>query len=281
MQRITLLTRDGDRHYTFFQPRAAAAVPLVLFLHGAGGSAEWADEETGWSRLAASEGFALALPEGMPPDLDKPAKFLTNPLRWNDGSPGPTGTPSTADDVRFLDAVIDDISGRVAIDPRRVYVTGFSNGAGMTFRVARERAGRFAAIAPVAGYCQPLEGKPVRPLPTLYMIGSADPLLPWRGGKVRSPWLHRFLTRPAVPESLERWAGAIGCEPISHVEAESHGVRTEVYPGPVKYRTMLIEGLGHHWPGGLGRLTEKLAGPPSSTVDATTEIWRFFTRHEA
>ena len=37
-----------------------------------------------------------------------------------------------------------------------------------------------------------------------------------------------------------------------------------------------ITGLGHHWPGGKGRLTAKIAGPPSDTWDATAGVWAFF-----
>ena len=61
--------------------------PLVVFLHGMGATAEWADDETGWSQLARPENFALALPGALRPDPNEPPKFLTNPQRWNDGSP--------------------------------------------------------------------------------------------------------------------------------------------------------------------------------------------------
>lgn len=277
MERITLAAAEGERTYGLFAPTTSLPVPLVMFLHGAGGSAEWADDETGWSRLAKREGFALVLPEGLPPHPEKPPKFLTNPLRWNDGSPGPTGFPSTSDDVAFLNAVLDDAARRTAIDSRRVFVCGFSNGAGMTFRFASEAANRLAGIAPVAGYCGP-NPRPSRPVPTLYMIGTADPLVPLRGGDVRSPWLHRFLRRPSVMEGLERWATAIGCDVIPRMESDSHGVRVERYPGPVEFRTIMVEGLGHHWPGGLGRLDEKIGGTPSNKVNGTEEIWRFFQK---
>src|SRR5205085_10544906 len=105
VERVTLDVRGRPREYLFFAPDGPGR-PLVVFLHGAGGTAAWADAETGWSVLAAREHFALALPEGLPPDPDRPPKFLTNPPRWNDGSPGPTGAPSAADDVAFLAALL-------------------------------------------------------------------------------------------------------------------------------------------------------------------------------
>ncbi len=283
MERVTAA---GDtREYLLFVPASggshppARRIPLVVFLHGAGGTAAWADGETGWSALAAREGFALALPEGLPPHRDRPPRFLTNPPRWNDGGDGPTGEPPDADDVRYLAAVIDDAVSRAGADPARVYVSGFSNGAGVAFRAAAELADRIAAVAPVAGYCKVADPRPARPVPTLYIIGSADPLVPPRGGDVRSPWLHRLVRRPPVADTLGRWAAAIGCDTTPVLESDSGGVRVEVYPGPVEFRSVLVEGLGHHWPGGKGQLNHKIGGPPSARLDATAEVWRFFQRH--
>jgi polyhydroxybutyrate depolymerase len=299
VDRITLPTADGPREYLLFAPRRAGGVnpPLVVFLHGTGGTAEWADDEAGWSALAAKEGFALALPEGLPPDPARPPKFLTNPRRWNSGelrsaefgmrnedaasrSSIPHSefrTPQSCDDVGFLGAVIDDAITRAGADPSRVYLSGFSNGAGMAFRAAAGLADRVAAVAPVAGYCRVPEGeRPSRPVPTLYVIGSADPLVPPRGGEVRNPWEHRLVRRRPVAEGLDRWAGLIGCRTPPEVVAEADGVREEVYPGPVPFRVVTIDGLGHHWPGGKGRLNHRLAGPPSDRWDATARVWEWF-----
>ena len=256
---------------------AAPGRPLVLVLHGAGGTPDWADGETGWSALAARDGFSLAYPEGTRPFPDRPPKFLSNPPRWNDGSPG---EPPTADDVAFLAAVIADATARTAADPRRVYVAGFSNGAGMAFRVAAELADRVAAVAPVAGHCWVADPKPVRPVPTLYLIGDSDPLVPLRGGEVRSPWQHRLVRRPPVAETLERWAAAVGCGAVPAVESDADGVRVERYPGPVEFRAVTVAGLGHHWPGGKGQLNPRIAGPPSDRLDATAAVWAFFARHQ-
>ncbi|MBX9622234.1 MAG: hypothetical protein K2X82_00310 [Gemmataceae bacterium] len=279
MDRITLPTADGPRDYLLHSPGRAGA-PLVVFLHGTGGTAAWADDETGWSALAAKEGFALALPEGLSPHPDRPPKFLTNPRRWNDGRRADEGgaaanvPPSPADDVAFLGMVIDDALGRAGADPRRVLLSGFSNGAGMAFRAAAGLADKLAAVAPVAGYNRAPDGeRPSRPVPTLFAIGSADPLVPPRGGEVRNPWEHRLVRRPPVADGLDRWAGLIGCTTPSVVEGDADGIRVEVYPGPVPFRVMTIDGLGHHWPGGQGRLNHRLAGPPSDRWDATRQVW--------
>lgn len=225
-----------------------------MMLHGAGGSAEFAAEESGWSRLADAAGFAVVYPEGVPVKPHKAPKFLTNPQEWNDGS-----GRGRNNDVGFLLAVLDDLAGRT--DPKRVYVTGFSNGAGMAFRFAAEHADRVAAIAPVAGHCWIADPKPVRPTPTFYLIGDSDPLVPLHGGTARTPW-GKIEGRPAVADTLRRWGQAIGQAPGS----ESFPVR-------------IIPGHGHHWPGGKALLGERSGGPVATGMDATAEIWEFVRQH--
>lgn len=221
-----------------------------MMLHGAGGSAEFAADETRWSHLADSAGFAVVYPEGIAVRPDRPPKFLTNPQEWNDGS-----GRGRHDDVGFLLAVLDHLGP--LIDPARVYLTGFSNGAGMTFRFAADHADRVAAIAPVAGYCRVADPRPVRPVPTFYLVGDADPLVPLDGGPARTPW-GKVEDRPAVAETLRRWEAAIGRP-----------------PGSDRFPVRVIPGHGHHWPGGKALLGERLGGPASSAIDATAEIWEF------
>jgi polyhydroxybutyrate depolymerase len=229
-------------------------LPLVMMIHGAGGSADFAVEETGWSELADSEGFAVVYPEGLPALRDKPPKFLTNPQEWNDGS-GRGGQ----DDVGFLTAVLDHVAE--SIDRQRVYVTGFSNGAGMAFRLAAERANRIAAIAPVSGHCWVPGPKPSRPVPTYYMVGDSDPLISLQGGAARTPW-GRVPQRPSVEKTLRLWEEATG-----------------YVPGSEHFPVRIVAGHGHHWPGGKGLLGERLGGPLAGGVNATSEIWQFFHRH--
>lgn len=221
-----------------------------MMLHGAGGSAEFAAEETGWTLLARREGFAVVYPEAMALRPDKVSKFLTNPQEWHDGS-----GRGRHDDVGFLAAILDDLSER--IDPTQVYLTGFSNGAGMAFRFAAERAERIAALAPVAGHCW-IDPHPRRAIPTFYLVGGVDPLVPIPGGTVFTPW-GNVETRPAVTDTLHRWGTAIG-----------HA------PGSQLFSVRVVPGHGHHWPGGRGLLGERLGGPASTELDATAAIWAFF-----
>src|SRR5437763_8564559 len=170
MQRLqtrSLHVGGRDRTYLVHAPPRSDALPplaVVVFLHGAGATARWALGETGWDATADREGFLVVLPEATRPDPSRPPGFLANPPRWNDGCGHGDGLP---DDIAFLSAVLDDVQAHFAADRRRVYATGFSNGAAMTFRVAAELAPRLTAVAPVAGHCCLPEPRPARPVPTL------------------------------------------------------------------------------------------------------------------
>jgi polyhydroxybutyrate depolymerase len=272
-ERITL----GTRSYLAVQPSTPGPWPVVVMLHGAGGTAEWTMRETRWDEYVDRGGFLLVLPEATRLDMGAPPGFLTNPQVWNDGNADGQPPRPPVDDVAFLDAVLDDVRTRFPIDPARIGVTGFSNGAAMTFRHASERADRLAAIAPVAGYCN-VEPRPSRPVPTLYMVGRDDPLVPLHGGEIVTPWGRSRVARTPVSTTLRKWAAAIGCSTSSSAAQGDNGVTVEEFGGPVSFQAYTIDGLGHHWPGGRGELLRRIAGPPSDRVDGCAVIWDFFRR---
>lgn len=251
--RIPLPHGGHRRSYLLHIPPGSGPFPLVMMLHGAGGTGEFAEEETGWSAFGDANGIVVVYPEGLAPDRDKEPKFLTNPQEWNDGS-----GRGSADDVEFLNEVLGDLPNWVSIDDHRKYLTGFSNGAGMVFRYVASEPKRFRAIAAVAGHCwiHPVD---LGSIPTLYLIGEDDPILPMNGGIAKTPW-GKLANRPPVAETLARWSRAIGIVPHS--------------PG---FEVLFLAAHGHHWPGGQAKLGPKLGGPISNEVNANELIWKFFS----
>jgi polyhydroxybutyrate depolymerase len=256
----------------------AAPPPLVVGLHGAGGNGEQFMRGGGWAEMSDRAGFVFAAPDGLPARPRAPADFLTNPRLWNSGQLR-AGSPRTEiNDVAFVAALLDDLKTRAPYDVKRVFVTGHSNGGGMTFRLAGKLADRIAAIGTVAGLVADESPRPAWPVPTLYILGTQDPLVPLNGGESRLPWGART-TKP-VAEYLATWAKAIGCAPAPVVLSEAEGVKTAEYrpagDGP-RLRVLYLEGHGHAWPGGKdSALGRRLLGPDTARIDATETIWNFF-----
>ncbi len=268
------------RRFLLNQP-AKPHAPLILFLHGTGGNAKFTADETDWPHAATSAGYALAIPDALPIHADLPIAFLSNPQRWNDGSTQP-GSPlhSEAEDVSFLSTLVQHLVQNGIADPQRVYLTGFSNGAGMVFRMAAERPELIAAIAPVAGYCPSQMPPFTQAVPTLYMVGDADPLIPEAGGLVASPWTSIPWERPALAKMLADWAERMHCGRLPQIEREQDGIREEVYrplqDGAPELRRISIRGLGHHWPGGKGRLNPRIGGPTHDLLNANSTLLSYF-----
>ncbi len=146
--------------------------PLVLVLHGLGGSGGAIERRTRgtFDKLADQFGAVVVYPQA---SGDRP--------RWGAWRVGAPGAPPPPDDLGFLSALIDTVAGELAIDRKRVFAAGFSNGASMVYRLGCERAELVAAIAPVSGGMFPdippvcRQGPPVS---VIGMHGTADPIVP-------------------------------------------------------------------------------------------------------
>lgn len=254
-------------------------LPVVVVLHGSGGSGSACLDDLGWAELAEREGFLAVAPDALPAEPEKRADFLRNPRVWNSGQHPPERPRSQIDDVAFFDELLTDLAKRWPIDRGRIYVAGHSNGGAMAFRLAAERAERFAAIAAVSGLCWVTDPQPARRVPTLLLVGLKDPLMPACGGHVILPWE----VREALPLNavVRLWANALGLptEP-TRLEA-SDGVIIQDYAEPAApeaspFRVVLVEGHGHHWPGApVNPLHSVLLGPCHPTLNATDLVWDY------
>lgn len=279
------LQHDGLRRSFLVHVPASYAetekLPVVLMLHGAGATALWTVQETGWIATADRVGFLAVFPEGVPVHPHEPPSFRRNPQLWNDGSGRGAIGRMNVDDVGFFRSLLDFLEAKFAVDPQRIYAAGFSNGGGLTYRLGVELADRLAAIAPVAAHCWVETPRPRRPVPTFALVGVNDPLAPLAGGEVQSPFGGRTWM-PPLADTWNKWASALGCPPEAELLHEHDGVRT-VRHGPcdrgAELRICTVAGLGHHWPGGKGLLNPRLAGPPSDKVWANDLLWEFFRGH--
>lgn len=285
---LKVVVQERERRALVHVPPQAAAgreLPLVIVLHGAGATGRLYLTKNGWAAQSDAAGFIVVAPEGTPPDRAKPAHYQTNPQLWNDGSGRPMLARLGTDEPAFILELLAALRRHAVVDERRVYVTGHSNGASLAFHLAERLGGHWAALAPVACHCWLPEPRLVQPVPTLYLLGTQDPLLPWAGGDVASPWFpHQKDRKPPVAASVAKWVRATGCRPEPAAEFRDPPLRTFEYRGtrPEAYvRAVFIEGHGHAWPGGeAAGLPEAIMGPRVSGVNATRMIWDFFQSHQ-
>lgn len=152
------------REFIVHIPSSAAGtseVPVVFFCHGTGGNGQDAfDAINFWQTKSEQERFIAVYPTAMAHCFfdDGIQKTTT---KWTTGDLGETDTvlgglqlcsgQSLADDLTFFDEMVQFIKTNHAVDSKRFYVVGFSNGGSMASRLAAERSEIFAAAAPNAG----------------------------------------------------------------------------------------------------------------------------------
>ena len=283
---IHSLIFDGlERTYRLHIPPSydkTKTAPLLLALHGGGGSGERMEELTlrGFNRLSDKEGFIVVYPDG----IEK---------HWNDGRKNVRyrAHREEIDDVGFISALIDHLAKQYNIDINRVYATGISNGAMMSFRLGCELSEKIAAIAPVAGSMPenlPIRCSPLRSISVLVISNTEDPLVPWAGGEIRFG-RQKFGKVLSVPESVKFWVTHHQCSQSPSITWEPDRdskdgtrVRKESYNQCREDSEMIlyaIEGGGHTWPGGHQYLPAWIIGKTSRDIDANDVIWDFFKKH--
>jgi polyhydroxybutyrate depolymerase len=298
-----------DRDYDLELPasyRCGQPIALVIVYHGGGGnkdnmrkiacpdgdllSAHCLD------RAALAAGMAVVFPNGT---NSRGSRLLNRGgLRtWNAGG-GQGGfvcvsgqaCESGVDDIAYTRALLADLGRRIDVDGRRVFASGFSNGAAMTQRLACEAAETFAAIAPVAGENQfALAGcAPAAPVALLDIHGTLDRCWPYAGGNGACIASGLYVS---VADTLAGWAARHGCDasPTSTTLPPRPGVHdgTSVVRfdyagcaagGDVEH--LEVVGNGHYWPDGevyaSGRL---LGGVMSRQLDTGQAIVDFFIAH--
>jgi len=273
---------DGvEREYYVHVPESydgSEPVPLVLALHGGGGKAEKMDKLTGFNEVADRESFIVVYPQG-------------DNRHWNDGREILSLLPvEPADDVKFLGDLVKRLTADYEIDEDRIYATGISNGAFMSYRLAAENPDVFAAVAGVAAQVpKALRDKypPEGPVAVMMILGTEDPLVPYKGGEVKVFGIKRGEALSAL-DSVALWTETNGCSemPETTYYTDINGddgsvVRRDEYSSDVGADVVLltVEGGGHTWPGGWQYLPVKVIGETNRDIDASDVIWEFFEGH--
>ncbi len=267
----------GGRTYGVHLPNdrpPTQPAPVVLVFHGGGGNAENAARMSGMDAKADAEGFIVAYPNGT--GLRPNAKFLT----WNAWRCCGAALDDKVDDVGFVRALVEDVARRYPVDRKRIYATGFSNGAMLTYRLGCEMGDVLAAIAPVAGALNDYNCGTGPKVSVVAFHGTADNHVRFEGGVPIAAFDRHQRADNSVQFAIDTWKKRDGCpgEParekkggvIHTAFACADGTAVEVYA---------IEGQGHAWPGGQKGRRFGNVDEPSSEISATETMWEFFSRH--
>jgi polyhydroxybutyrate depolymerase len=157
--RFTLVHDGLTRQYRVHVPASytrQTPAPLLVALHGGGGNMDYQADDTTYGLISQfeREGFVAVFPNGY--SALQSGKLAT----WNAGNCCGAARDKQVDDVGFIREMVRRITRQMTIDPQRIYATGMSNGAMMSYRLACEMSDVFSAIAAVAGtdntrVCQP------------------------------------------------------------------------------------------------------------------------------
>lgn len=279
MTRQTMDFAGEERGYYLHVPakvaRAGGKVPLVIALHGGGGNGKIHAMMTGFIAKAEREGFIVVYPDGS-------GGLGDMLLTWNSGHCCAYALEHKTDDVGYIRALLDKLVREQPVDPRRVYVTGLSNGGMMTHYLGIAMSDKIAAIAPVISSLFGDEARPATPVPTIIVNGGLDNAVKVEGGPLGGGRLARNAAdAPVKPVAYqgEFWAAANGCSGAQQEQVNAQVIRWRyACPRGQEVERYLVLDNGHAWPG--GKPGRRQADQPSMSLDATDVIWDFFKRHQ-
>lgn len=232
----------GFRSYELHVPPGLSGtqVPVVLMLHGGGGNGRIYEGITGLSAYAdAKKNFILAYPNSQMPGF------------WDYGE--------GSSEVTYLKNVVAHIAGTYCVDPKRVFVTGHSNGGLMADRLACDAASTFAAFAPYAGSSaqasiQPTGRggcKPSRAVPYAFFHGDSDTQAPIAYQQANRDW----------------WLKHNGCTSAPVRSTDTYGTLDTYCSGGQEIWWRVYTGQSHAWPTG------------AKGTDLHDRMWQFFAAH--
>lgn len=225
-------------------------LPLVIALHGLPGSGAQIERYLGLTPLAEARSFFYCFPEGL---------NVRDGQGWNayfsSAAEASYYSYTWSDDAAFLKALIEQVAQGFALDRKKVYLIGHSNGGGMAHRTAARYPELVAAVASLAGNPVNFNPPPVSPVNILQIHGTADEVVSYTDRSRTEP------NRPIFP----------GAQHVGHIWARLNGARNpETEPAP----SMDLDGS---LPGLDTIITRWTDAPPGGAV----EVWTVNNgRHE-
>jgi polyhydroxybutyrate depolymerase len=273
-----LLHEGIQRHYLLHIPKNIPAnkkVPLLICMHGRGGTADNMQSYFKVDPYADRDTFMVVYPEG----IDN---------RWTDGraTVGVDDSQRRPDDVGFINKLIDTLIRNYPVDVSRIYAAGVSNGGVMSYRLGVALKGKIKGIASfVANVGEDFSKKntPSVPIDVMIVNGTADPIMPYEGGyvKIRGQLIGPVLS---TEQSAQYFAKAFSCDQkpnvspmIDHDKKDDTSYYTNTYTCPLsKIKVITVVNGGHAIPGKKQYLPKMFIGIASKEFDGAEEVIKFF-----
>ena len=256
------------REYAIYIPSSydgSTAFPLMFNFHGGGDFITTHMSNVDMRPIADTANFILVYPQAVP----------------DPGNGGSTSwmhkTPTTHNDVPFVQAMIDSISMDYNIDLNRVYACGYSLGGEFTYELGCQLNNEIAAIGAVArtmGAETFNNCSPSHPTGVMTVLGTADPISDYNG-----IWYLGTQYYMSADEQHNYWVNFNNCDTVPIISAipdaaPSDGSTVERHSwsnsdGCVYVEQLKVINGGHDWPGSFGNMD----------IDASEEIWNFVSKY--
>ncbi|MDG1841211.1 MAG: PHB depolymerase family esterase [Crocinitomicaceae bacterium] len=246
------------------------SVPLLFVFHGGGGVAnQFMAQTTDMRPIADTAGFILVYPQAAVDPADGSNSWLHK-------------SPTTHNDIFFIETLIDSLSNEYLIDNNRVYACGYSEGGIFSYELGCRINNRIAAFASVSGsmltdsfrssyYNLPV-CSPSHPTAVLLIPGTADSS-PHSSYSGFDPYYM------SVDEITTYWSSYNNTNPNPSVFQVSNTntndgstVERRIWENGtncVTTQELKVIGGGHDWPGSFGNMD----------IDASSEIWNFVSQY--
>jgi len=251
--------------------------PLVLVMHGGGGTAKglYRDTAKSFTALADAHRFYLVFPDAGRRMWDFGTDKVSRKLRRR------------FDDERFFKRLLEHLATDLPLDRRRVFATGISRGGQASYFLACKFPSQIRAIAPIA---MPMpeflvsDCAPGSHIGLVVLNGTSDPVVPCEGGEIVALGQRRG-TVLSTANTIARWRGWNRCSetPVSRVAIDTASDRASVerfdwqHCDGAPVRLYKIENGGHTWPSGSQYLPRRVVGSVTRDIDGAVEVWDFFS----
>ncbi|MDB9744033.1 hypothetical protein OAA91_00740 [Fibrobacterales bacterium] len=199
---FTLIHDNQTREYSLYLPASfdgRLSLPIMLNFHGFGGNMADQMISANMRSLADTANFILVYPQGT---------LMDGVSHWNASLPSATNK-SNADDLGFVNALINEIVLKHQADSTRVYASGYSNGGFMSHGLACHLSDKIAAIVGVSGTMIDIANcAPTHKTAMMAIHGTSDGTVPYEGGNGFS----------SLNETMEFWINYNKTNPTAVVE---------------------------------------------------------------